>query len=50
MIHYDRLPEMYPTLALSNQTVAMPREDRVLFPVLPSAVLYKVSPDPWVIV
>ena len=46
MIHYDRLPEIYPALALENQTVAMPRPDKVLFPVLASAVLYKVNPDP----
>ena len=37
---------MYPTLALENQTVAIPRVVRVLLPVVASAVLYKVTPDP----
>ena len=42
---------MYPTLALENQTVHMPRAAKVLLPVLPSSpVLYKVTPDPWVMV
>ena len=41
---------MYPTLALWNQTVAIPLPAKVRFPVLASAALYKVTPDPWVIV